>query len=439
MGEDRDQLINLLVAHEGLRLKPYADTDGNITIGVGRNLTANGVTAREAMDLLNHDVDAAVADCSSFPWFCQLTAARQMALVDMRFNLGPARFRTFTQMLASTAAGDYEKASTQMLKSKWARQVGARATTLARMMATGLALLVLCCGTTFAQDAVDVGQARVFASPADIASWPTTVRITGLHERPGDSGGLALDFDRALPQTWKYLPVENRPWRPGDSTGPELGNYQYTVWVGFPIDGAWAFAGFIQMWEGRPSTGAGVLTTFPTSWAYDGRWGTLLGHVPAVGDPMAVLVSAGNARGTNGVTSVRERSNVVLVRLAAGDVGDFTFAESSPTPPPVVILPPPIAAPPVVTPPPAVPSSDTTSVDTGALLSILGELEAKINALFAQQEADTARLLAATSLGTPPVGPVQPPPPIVTGPSWVANYLLPLLAAAAAAYAGVKK
>jgi hypothetical protein len=50
----------------------------------------------------------------------------------------------------------------------------------------------------------------------------------------------------------------------------------------------------------------------------------MYGYQPQVGEQMGFFVSAGNARGTTTVTSVRERSNVVLVNLPANDTGVFT-------------------------------------------------------------------------------------------------------------------
>jgi len=45
-------LEELLVHHEGLRLKPYLDTSGKWTIGVGRNLSDSGISEEEAFYLL---------------------------------------------------------------------------------------------------------------------------------------------------------------------------------------------------------------------------------------------------------------------------------------------------------------------------------------------------------------------------------------------------
>jgi lysozyme len=135
---DRQRLIEQLVLHEGLRTHPYVDTVGKVTIGVGRNLTDKGISSREVFDLLDHDVDECVTDlAANFPWFIHLDAVRQRVIIDLRFNLGPTRFRQFVRTLRSVGAGDYDLAASQMLESLWAAQVKARAIRLSRMMATG--------------------------------------------------------------------------------------------------------------------------------------------------------------------------------------------------------------------------------------------------------------------------------------------------------------
>ena len=89
-------------------------------------------------------------------------------------------------------------------------------------------------------------------------------------------------------------------------------------------------AGFIQMWRTRPSTGAPILAQW-RDWAYDeNRWGPMARHRPQVGDKMVFFLSAGNARkGSAGpepdVTSVRERSNAIVITLPPGDHGDFVY------------------------------------------------------------------------------------------------------------------
>jgi len=52
--------------------------------------------------------------------------------------MGIQKLLKFKKMLAAAEAGDYDKAADEILDSKYAKQVGARATRLAQMMRTGL-------------------------------------------------------------------------------------------------------------------------------------------------------------------------------------------------------------------------------------------------------------------------------------------------------------
>lgn len=124
---------------EGLRLKPYRCTAGKLTIGYGRNLEDVGITAYEARQMLEHDVVRCLHDCVTFfPWFNGLNAARQAVIVNLRYNLGLAGVRKFMRMFAAIARGDFETAADELLASKWAGQVGDRATRLARQLHTGV-------------------------------------------------------------------------------------------------------------------------------------------------------------------------------------------------------------------------------------------------------------------------------------------------------------
>lgn len=137
---ERRAIVDQLILHESLRLKPYTDSVGKITIGVGRNLSDNGLSHAEAMLLLDHDLDAAIRDCATFPWFPSLDPIRQRVLVDMAFNLGLTRLRGFRRMLRLIEEGDYVRAAHAMRNSAWARQVKTRADRLIRMMNTGEAV-----------------------------------------------------------------------------------------------------------------------------------------------------------------------------------------------------------------------------------------------------------------------------------------------------------
>jgi lysozyme len=131
-------LWDLIELHEGRRAKPYQDTVGKWTVGVGRNLTDKGLSDSEIDYLLMNDIRECTDDLQTFLWWDDLDEVRRNVLIDMRFNLGPSRFRGFKATLAAVAMGDYVTASDQMRKSKWYRQVKGRGERLARMMSTGL-------------------------------------------------------------------------------------------------------------------------------------------------------------------------------------------------------------------------------------------------------------------------------------------------------------
>ena len=131
-------IVDLLIKHEGLRLKPYRDTVGKLTIGVGRNLDDMGITRGEALYLLGNDINRVRLELIKIVgWFLTLGTVRQTVLIDMVFNLGITRFKRFKKLIRAIEARDWEKAATEMLDSRWARQVGRRATELARMMRDG--------------------------------------------------------------------------------------------------------------------------------------------------------------------------------------------------------------------------------------------------------------------------------------------------------------
>lgn len=154
-----------LILHEGLRLEVYKCPAGYWTVGVGRNLESKplrkkeqeyifkrsglapdevikvlkerGITKNEALFLLREDIADAEKDLQHFDWFPRLDPVRRKVVIDMRYNLGPTRFRQFKRMIAALAAGDYKRAADEMVDSAWYRQVGTRARRLVEMMRTG--------------------------------------------------------------------------------------------------------------------------------------------------------------------------------------------------------------------------------------------------------------------------------------------------------------
>lgn len=135
---NKKKLISMIKKHEGIRLKPYKDSVGKLTIGIGRNLDDVGITEDEAEIMLMNDIDRCFYNLNyHLPWFQKIDETRQMVLVDMCFNLGIFGLLGFKKTLECIRIGDYEGASIHMLDSKWASQVGNRAKELAEMMKKG--------------------------------------------------------------------------------------------------------------------------------------------------------------------------------------------------------------------------------------------------------------------------------------------------------------
>jgi len=140
---NRSKLKEELIRDEGICLVPYKDTVGLWTIGVGHLLGAEErmtkITQSEAMALLESDINVAedivsrlFLEMKNYPG--QETRIR--ALVNMAFNLGN-RLAGFKKFIAAVNQEAWSKAGIEMMDSKWATQVGPRATRLRKMIETG--------------------------------------------------------------------------------------------------------------------------------------------------------------------------------------------------------------------------------------------------------------------------------------------------------------
>lgn len=132
-----------LIRDEGYRLLSYQDSLGYWTVGIGHYLGTQrrilSITPIECEAFLESDVQAATALAVGFtvPAWPLMNFARQRALINMAFNLGP-RLAQFALFLGAVQLGNWSIAAEQMLKSKWAAQVGVRATHLRDVILTGI-------------------------------------------------------------------------------------------------------------------------------------------------------------------------------------------------------------------------------------------------------------------------------------------------------------
>lgn len=129
-------LFTYIKQHEGLRLKPYTDTTGHITIGYGTNISE--ISEAEAHSLFSLRLMKITEELyKKLPWIKNLSNQRQMALIDMSYNMGVPKLLQFHDMLESIHAGKFEQAAKDMLNSRYAKQVPSRANSNAKLIREG--------------------------------------------------------------------------------------------------------------------------------------------------------------------------------------------------------------------------------------------------------------------------------------------------------------
>jgi lysozyme len=123
---------------EGLRLKPYLDTVGKMTIGYGRNLANKGISQVEANYLFNNDIQEVIDDLvMHLDYWPTLKPKYQAVLVDLCFNLGIAGLLQFKNMLAAMCRGDDTIARASLLDSVAYKQEPNRLNALAEIISKG--------------------------------------------------------------------------------------------------------------------------------------------------------------------------------------------------------------------------------------------------------------------------------------------------------------
>lgn len=159
MKYNKQDLLNELIKHEGLRLTVYQDTLGIDTIGIGRNLQDRGISKEELAELdiptIEHIYEYGITEADAMvlaendvqiveeelvrahPCVDRLDSVRQLVLIDMAFNMGVPRLCKFFKMWAAIHENKFDVAAKEMLDSRWAIQVKSRSTKLAHAMHTG--------------------------------------------------------------------------------------------------------------------------------------------------------------------------------------------------------------------------------------------------------------------------------------------------------------
>ena len=143
-------IIPLLNFEEGFRSRPYIDTEGYPTVGVGFLIGPKGASvsnytfslSKNVSDVwLQELVNSKLSDMKSQPSVAaalkQCNPARADILQSMAYQMGVDGLAGFKNTLAMIAAGNFTGAAAGMLNSKWAKQTPKRAQRHAEVMRTG--------------------------------------------------------------------------------------------------------------------------------------------------------------------------------------------------------------------------------------------------------------------------------------------------------------
>jgi len=123
-----------IAKNEGYRRNKYLDSEGIETIGFGFNLE-QGFDVTESRMILNYRIEKIKNQLTfKLDYFITFPSEVQSVLVEMAYNLGVHGVLQFCKTINYLIAEDYEKASIEMLDSKWADQVGDRAVRLSEII-----------------------------------------------------------------------------------------------------------------------------------------------------------------------------------------------------------------------------------------------------------------------------------------------------------------
>ena len=130
--------------HEGFIAKPYLDSLGKATIGYGHLITEEDnfeegkeYSKDELLKLFDKDFAKAEMGADQLVGHIQeLHIEAKNIITEMVFQLGTQGVRNFKNMLDALENRDYQRASTEMLDSRWNAQTPNRCQNLAKIMST---------------------------------------------------------------------------------------------------------------------------------------------------------------------------------------------------------------------------------------------------------------------------------------------------------------
>ena len=140
-----DEIRADIAKHEGIVFAVYKDHLGNKTFGIGHLITRDDkeydlpvgyeVSEDRVMEVFKEDIEDAFKTANRLvPLLYARPIPVQRVIVNMAFQLGYYRLKSFKKTLAHVQQCEYNEAADEMVHSLWARQTPKRAVYLSELM-----------------------------------------------------------------------------------------------------------------------------------------------------------------------------------------------------------------------------------------------------------------------------------------------------------------
>ena len=121
-------LIDQIKEHEGFRSRVYQCTEGHDTIGFGFKVADLELDLDLAEEILVRKLEHLIRRVKNrFSWVNDAPYEIQDVVYNMCYQMGVSGFSKFKKTIKYLADKEYEKASKEMLDSRWATQTPNRA------------------------------------------------------------------------------------------------------------------------------------------------------------------------------------------------------------------------------------------------------------------------------------------------------------------------
>jgi GH24 family phage-related lysozyme (muramidase) len=140
--------LTLLKRHEGYKTRPYRDSEGYWTIGIGHLITKDKgplppewdreFSDQEVLAIFAKDYAFHKQAAMKIPGFDKLDAMWQAALIDMTFNMGPTWWHSWKMFQQQLLSSDLVSAIKNLAGSVWAQQTKSRAVDIINLLSSDL-------------------------------------------------------------------------------------------------------------------------------------------------------------------------------------------------------------------------------------------------------------------------------------------------------------